>query len=254
MTNIDHHAYNNSIRYLHPAYKVTAAGITIFLVLLLNRPSVSLAALMWMSGLVVGIARIPLGTFSRLLLVEATFLALTIIGVVTSVSLSQPVELWTTQIGPIWLSSSPEMIRAGGILILRALAAVSAMNFLALTTPLVDLIDLLRRWHMPELILDLMTILYRFIFVLLETFGAIYTAQASRLGYHSRRSTMRSASLLGSQLFVNAFQRARRLQTALDSRGYTGTLQVLPVDYANQSSWFIIISAILFSLVGVSLL
>jgi len=99
-----------------------------------------------------------------------------------------------------------------------------------------------------------MTILYRFIFVLLETAGTIYTAQESRLGYGSRRATLRSASLLGSQLFINAFQRSRRLQIALDSRGYTGTLRVLPADYLIQSSWLWLIGGIAFSLVGASLL
>jgi len=85
MTNIDYHAYNNYIRFLHPAYKVIAVGITIFLVLLLDRPLVSLVALLWMIILTVGFAGIQLKIFSRLLLAEATFLVLTVIGVVISV-------------------------------------------------------------------------------------------------------------------------------------------------------------------------
>jgi cobalt/nickel transport system permease protein len=131
------------------------------------------------------------------------------------------------------LVSSPEAVSQAIILVTRALGAASAMNFLALTTPLVDIVELLRRWHVPLILIDLMTVIYRFIFVLLETLNRIYIAQDSRLGYHtSYFRVMNSAAMLGSRLFIDAFQRSRRLQLALESRGYDGgDLRVLPSRY-----------------------
>jgi cobalt/nickel transport system permease protein len=45
---------------------------------------------------------------------------------------------------------------------------------------------------------------------------------------------MRSSGLLASRLFVDAYQRSRRMQTALESRGYTGDLRVLPLEYRHD--------------------
>jgi cobalt/nickel transport system permease protein len=107
------------------------------------------------------------------------------------------------------------------------------MNFVALTTPLVDVLELFRRWGMPLILVDIMVIIYRFIFVLLDSLNIMVMAQDSRLGYHtSYRRAMNSAALLGSRLFIEAFQRSRRLQIALESRGYEGgDLPVLPTVY-----------------------
>jgi cobalt/nickel transport system permease protein len=93
------------------------------------------------------------------------------------------------------------------------------------------LVDLLRRLRCPLLLIDLMTLIYRFIFVLLESLNDMYTAQDSRLGYINFRRGIVSAGLLGSQLFIDAYHRSQRLQVALDSRGYAGDLKVLPASY-----------------------
>ena len=106
----------------------------------------------------------------------------------------------------------------------------------ALTTPLVDMLELFRRWRVPVILVDIMVVVYRFIFVLLESLDRMYMAQDSRLGYNtSYLRAMNSAALLGSRLFIEAFQRSRRLQIALEARGYDGgDLQVLPSSYRSD--------------------
>jgi cobalt/nickel transport system permease protein len=149
-----------------------------------------------------------------------------------SVSLAPPpADSWRWQFGAIWISSSPLALQTGWQLASRALGAAAAMNFLTLTTPMVDLVDLMRRLRCPALLIDLMTLIYRFIFVLLESLNQLYTAQESRLGYINFRRGIASAGLLGSQLFVEAYHRSQRLQVALESRGYSGDLKVLPTIY-----------------------
>lgn len=232
---IDQYAYGNRIRKVDPAYKFGLALTVLLLCLLLSKPLVGAVAVIWMFALAVGLARVPARVFRRVLLAEAIFLILTTIGVVLSISLVNPAKIstWVVQIGPLWFSSSPDALEQGVTLVLRALGCASAMNFLALTTPLIDILELFRRWKMPVILIDIMTIIYRFIFVLLDTLNTIYKAQDSRLGYHtSYFRAMNSAALLGSRLFIDSFQRSRHLQTALESRGYDGgDLRALPSTY-----------------------
>jgi len=236
---IDQHAHHNRIRSLDPAYKVGLALTVLLLCLVFNKPWVGLMAVGWMYLLAVWLAGLGWLTFGRVILVEGTFMILTTIGVVLSVSLTDPrnISPWALRLGLLWFSSSPDSLYQGITLVTRALGAASAMNFLALTTPLVDMLELFRRWHLPVILVDIMVIIYRFIFVLLESLNRMYMAQDSRLGYHtSYWRAMNSAALLGSHLFIDAFQRSRRLQVALESRGYEGgDLRVLPSPYKSDS-------------------
>ncbi|NJN84173.1 MAG: hypothetical protein HC802_19115 [Caldilineaceae bacterium] len=114
--------------------------------------------------------RIPAGVVVRLLAAEVVFLILTLIGVVLSISLRAPTASggWALHLGSFWFSSTPTTLALGFALVLRGLAGVSAMNFLALTTPMIDQVELLRLWRMPELLIDLITIMYRFILCCLK--------------------------------------------------------------------------------------
>ena len=229
---IDRHAYNNRLRQLDPAQKGALAIVALLLCLLLNRPLVGLTALGWMAGLAIGWAGVPARAVGRALLGEALFLALAVVGVALSVGIDAPAAAWRWQIGPLWFSSSPAALDTAALLMTRALGGASAMTFLALTTPLVDLIELLRRLHVPELLIDLMTVIYRFIFTLLESLERMRTAQDCRMGYRTFGRGMVSAGLLGSRLFIDAYQRSRQLSSALESRGYAGgALRVLPMPY-----------------------
>ena len=239
---IDRYAYSNRLRRVDPAYKTGLAFTVLLLCLLLNEPLVGLVAVGWMVWLAVCLAGLSPRTFGRVLLAEATFLVLTTVGVVVSLSLRDPRELtpWAWQLGPLWLSSSPDSFYRGLTLVTRALGAASAMNFLALTTPLVDLVELFRRWRVPAVLIDIMTVIYRFIFVLLESLDRMFMAQESRLGYNtSYLRAINNAALLGSRLFIDAYQRSRRLQLALESRGFEGELRVLPARYESgrQLMW-----------------
>ncbi len=235
---IDRYAYSNRIRKVDPARKVGLSFTVLLLCLLLNEPLVGLVAVGWMYVLAVRLAKLPPRAFARVLLAEATFLVLATIGVVISLSLADPrtISPWAWSIGPIWISSSPDALIQGVTLVTRALGCASAMNFLAMTTPLVDMLELFRRWRVPIILVDIMIIIYRFIFVLLDSLDRMYTSQESRLGYHTAYfRAMNNAALLGSRLFINAFQRSRHLQIALAARGYEGgDLRVLPAHYTTD--------------------
>jgi cobalt/nickel transport system permease protein len=240
---IDRFAYNNRLRTVDPMIKASLAGCMILFCLILDRASVSGLTVLWMFLMAVGVARVPPRVFTTVLLTEGLFLTLTTIGIALSITLRDPVGQadWILSIGPLWISSSIDRVRLAGSLVARALGCATAMNFLALTTPLIDLIDVARRLHIPTTLTDMMTVIYRYIFVLLGSLERMRTSQESRLGYVNFKRGMSSAALLATRLFIESYQRSQRLQTALESRGYTDSLRVLPVQY--RRDWPMIITS-----------
>lgn len=186
--------------------------------------------MVWVLILSVAWARLPAGFVLRLMLAEGGFLVAGVLGV--AVSISTPPSLDAAALGPFWLNLTPASLYLASMLLARSLSCAVAMNFLALTTPLVDLVDLLRRAHAPDLLIDLMTLIYRFIFTLLDCPDRMVTAQEVRMGFSGWRTSLHSAAQIGANLFIEAFRRSRRLETALEGRGWDGSsLHVLPQEY-----------------------
>ncbi len=232
---IDRYAFGNRLRMVDPAQKAAIAGIAILLCLWLDRPAVGLLTIGWMAGLAIGCAGIPLRVFVTVVGAESLFLGLSLVSIVVGVSLEWPgTAIIAWPLGPFWVSVSHESLAQAAHLLSRVLGCVTALNLLILTTPLVDVIELLRRLRAPLPLIEVMMISYRAIFVLLDTLDRMVTAQTARSGYDTWRASLRSAALAGSRLFVAAYQRSQALERALNSRGFSGELRVLPLAYQSD--------------------
>lgn len=248
MQRVDQVAYGNRLTAINPAAKAGLTLLVILLCLTLNRPLVGVTAVGWMLLLMLW-AGIPARTFARLLTAEAAFLALTTVGIALSISVAVPEEAWRSPIGPFWLSTSPDNLYRAALAMMRALGATAALNFLAFTTPLTDIVVLLQRCRVPDEIIDIMVLMVRFIFVLIETLQRMRIAQESRLGYQTGYwRQMHNAALIGARLFVNATERSRRLEVALQARGYESVLRVLTPNYQPFPKYGWVVMAISLSL------
>jgi cobalt/nickel transport system permease protein len=241
---IDRYAYSNRLRFIHPGQKLGLALVVIALCLGLDEPLVGLMAAAWMTALAALWAGLPLRVFGGAVLTEGLFLLWAVLGI--AVSIHRGSGPW-----PLAITITPESIVAAQHPFTRALGGAAAMSFLAFTTPMVDLLDLGRRAGVPVLLLDLATLIYRFIFVLLDSLQRIVVAQETRLGYSSMRRSINSAALVASQLLIDTYRRSQRLQTALDSRGFTGDLRVLPAEYQKSRLAWLVMVALVASLVAV---
>lgn len=138
-----------------------------------------------------------------------------------------PLDAFAIPLGSIYITGSWNGIFRAAQLILTALAAVSCLYFLSLTTPMTDILEVLRKLRCPALFIELMLLIYRFLFVLLEIASAIMTSQRSRLGNKDMKTSYRSFSQMVSVLFVRAMKKSNALFDAMESRCYDGHIRVL---------------------------
>ncbi|MEF8714542.1 MAG: cobalt ECF transporter T component CbiQ [Accumulibacter sp.] len=115
----------------------------------------------------------------------------------------------------------------------RSLAALAALLFLALTTPLPDLINLLRRLRTPEILLEIMVLCYRMLFVFSAAVQDTWIAQTARLGYATPRLALRSLAGLTANLTLQVWQRANDLHVAAQARNNEGPLRFLAPVFAH---------------------
>ena len=254
MINIDCYAYSNTLKTVHPAEKFLFAMIT--LVVCLTSPTVitPLVVLALMAGGIIIKAGIPVRFFVKLMLVPLTFLLLSILTIAFSVSTS-PTGFWLAQkVGGLTVGIRfPDLITAVH-LFLKSLGAVSCLYFLALTTPMTEIITVLAKVRVPVIITELMVLIYRFIFVFMEIATTIRRAQSSRLGYISMKSSFRSLSRLFSALFSKVFLKSHELFDTMSARCYTGEIKVLTKKYPVRLRNYIVLTILEIPLILLNLL
>ena len=217
MRAIDQHAWTNRWRDWHPAEKLLPAGSLLILTLVLPPLTTAPLVLAGTALAVVCGAGVPWATLLSVLAAPAAFLLAGIPFLAVSVDFSHGFDLHLSDDG----------LRLALTTILRALAAMSCLAFLMLTTPLTDWVVLLRRVGVPAGVVELILLIYRLIFVFFERALTGHQAQTARLGYSRLDRSVRSLGLLAGNLFQRALAQAQRLETGLLARGYAGELRVL---------------------------
>jgi cobalt/nickel transport system permease protein len=128
---------------------------------------------------------------------------------------------------------------------LRSLAALSCLFFLSMTTPVPQVLRVLRRLHVPPVLTEVSLIIYRDIWVFIDTVRTIRAAQSARLGYRDLRTSYRSLGMLMATLFGQALQRARSMENGLQARNWQGEVTVLDEGAAATVLGFTAVVAVL---------
>ena len=137
-------------------------------------------------------------------------------------------------VGSWYFGVTAESVHQFGQVFLQCLAAVSCLYFLSTSTPMTELFTALRRMHIPGFLVEMMELVYRYIFVLLEAASQIRNAQECRLGYATLKTGFYSTGQLISNLFLRAYRQADRTYTAMESRGYTDEVRTLGLAYETK--------------------
>lgn len=160
----------------------------------------------------------------------------------------------TVQASPGWsIAITRTSLDAAAEVVGHASAGTLAVLLLALTTPMTDLLGGLRRARVPDACIEVASLIYRLLFILLETTTAVRRSQSARLGYSSARRSLHSAGGLTASVLIHAWDRARRLEQGLAGRGYDGVLPTLTTRAASSPAFLAGTVALVGSIVAVSL-
>lgn len=231
MIGIDKYAYSSKISKVNPKSKVMFGIFPLLICIFLNSFTVSILTIIIMTYAALKWGGISYKVFVKLLLLPVGFL---LIGSVTIMINQFPTGtsiLVGAKIGSHLYGISYDSLLKGLSISFKSLGAVSCMYFFSLNTPMNDLFNLLRKTKLPVLIIELMELMYRFIFIIWEEGQRVYTAQSSRLGYEGFKNKITSSAELISTIFLRAFRRVDRINTSLESRGYDGSLSAFEENY-----------------------
>ena len=222
---IEQSAYANRWRRVAPAAKgvFALAGFVAAFAAATPRAALAVAALICLVTLAG--ARVTIGRYLRVAAPALIFLAISCLSLAFSVNVDVSASAFDLTPGGL------QSVAAVGA---RSLGALASLLFLVLTTPLIDLIALLRRLRTPEILLEIMVLCYRMLFVFFGS-GARHADRASGAPWAMRPNALALRSLggLAANLTLQVWQRASDLHIAAQARNNDGPLRFIEPTFAN---------------------
>lgn len=247
---LDDYAHNNGLKDTNVNLKVLFSISTMIVCLVSTSPFIPLTITFFMFFLIIFLAKIPFKFYLKFISIPLFFGFLTFIFMSIFFGTSEP---WFN-IGIFNLAVYKDGLNLGFLVLARIIGCFSCLGFLALTTPMNEIFLVLEHIRIPKIIIEIATMMYRYIFVFLDESKKMYNSQQTRLGYSSFKNTYKSLGLLASNLFIRTWSKGEQLYITMDSRCYDGSLKSFKVQKPiNAKNIFLIISFELLLLLGVYL-
>lgn len=234
MISIDKLAYISELQKVNPMEKFIFAMVTMIMCISLNNLTDSIIILLLMAFITIYKGKLPLKNYIELMSLPLVFLIMGLITIAINVVGSNEGLIFSFSIFNVKLGCTYDSIFTATKLFFKSLASVSCLYFLTLTTPIFEVLSVLRKLKVPKLFVELMGLIYRFIFVLLDTVNMIYISQNSRLGYSTFKLGFNSLGELITSLFLSSYKRSQDIYTAMESRCYDGEINLLENNYTHS--------------------
>jgi cobalt/nickel transport system permease protein len=170
--------------------------------------------------LLVGIASLPLG--------EPALLAFPCAAVLLALVLSRMPPGYLLRrllmLEPFALAASALVLFRGWgafwTLLAKSSLSLTIVIVFSATTPFGDMLVLMRRLHLPRLLLTTIALLYRYLFVVADQAERMARARASRTFRAGKRRTWYLNSGVIGHLAIRSVERAERVYAAMRARGW----------------------------------
>ncbi|MFY1112113.1 MAG: cobalt ECF transporter T component CbiQ [Methanosarcinaceae archaeon] len=223
MTNIlDDYALMSPLRYRNNYLKLTIVAFGLLAGVSAYSPVPPFFIALCMSFATVFLGKTPLRFYLKLLLAPMGF---AVVGVLIIAFFSGTgAELYSFRLAGYPLAVRTDGLELAMLVLSRSVSGMCCLYFLALTTPMIELFSVLKKSRLPESVVELSMLIYRYIFVFLDMAVQIKFAQTVRLGYGDFKKSFRSFGMLGSTLFIRSWDQGEKLFVSMNSRCYDGKM------------------------------
>lgn len=224
---IDALSYRGAFSGCSPLWKSGFAGM-MFVLACLGHAPVQLAVWFWLAVWTIKYGRISWKPYVSLTATSLLFYALSLPALLIEVAPGSAQGVVLVDWGNGTLLLSPIGAVQAEQLLLRVGACLSCFLFLIVTTPFAALLNMMERLRFPAVVIELMLIMYRFLFLLGDTAAGMMLARKLRGGARGFGAAVADTTSLAGRLFVKTMERYRGAAIGYTVRGYEGTIRMGP--------------------------
>lgn len=129
--------------------------------------------------------------------------------------------IWSFHFGIFHLNLYYEGLKLGILIQLRIITAITFGSLLAFTTPMVEILETLRLLKVPNTIIDIADMMYRYVFIIEEIGHNMRIAQVSRMGDNvSIVQKIKDNGKVAGYVIIKSMDKSVNIYNAMLSRGY----------------------------------
>jgi len=245
---IDFYAYISKIRHWNPAFKVSLSMMSLILCIVLNNPYVSVAVIIAMGYITIIKGELTIHYYLPILLVQMGFILIGTFTIAIDFS-RRPMGQYNLYVGLCYVFTSQAKLKEAAFLIMKVFAAISSLQMMSLSTPSSEIIYVLRKAHIPKIIIELMNMIYRFIFILMDVYTKMKNSAESRQGYCDIKTSYFTFGNIASNMLVISLKKANAYYDAMESRCFDGELIFLEEDKKIETIQIVSASAFILFLI-----
>jgi len=235
MVEVDELAYRSAALRWSPAGKFLFALSLLIASLLAKTLLVPLLVLLVGTALLGYSVRFRFPRVLGLLVLEG--LAIIILGGLVIALVTPGEAVWALDLHLFELTFTDAGLATASLVTVRALAGVSVMLFFATSTPIPHFADMLVRLKVPREFAELMVMVYRYSFMLLDEAGRMNLAAQCRLGFRGRMNSMRTYARMMVGMFIRSMETAERSNVGMQCRNYQSGVAMLRRPKGMTYSW-----------------
>jgi cobalt/nickel transport system permease protein len=153
-------------------------------------------------------------------------------------------QLFAWSVGPWDLVATDAGLLRFASIVVRSWLSVQMAILLTATTAFPDLMHALRHLRVPRLLVAIVSLMYRYLFVLTDETARLLRAREARsatiAGRRSGGSLIwraRVAGHMAGQLFLRSYERSDRVYNAMLARGFTGQFMTINPHQMRSRDW-----------------
>lgn len=250
---IDLYALRSGMAYMNPFFKAAWGGISLVCCLLSAHSLTAAGIGVVMAFLTLRIGRMRWRDYFHMIMIPFSFVLIS--GMVLLVDVTGFRQGYLDiPVFSFYLSVTPVSLAAAVRVSVKAVSGLLALYMISLSTPLYEIIGVLKKCRVPAIMIELMYFIYRFLFILLDAFYNMNTSARARLGYNGYRRSFQTFFGICSNLLVVAFRKASASFDAMEARCYDGKLVFLekkkPVTGVQMGTLCLYVTVVILLLAG----
>ena len=200
---IDKYAYQNRLKNLPVAYKFVIY-VLLLAVSFSGVRSLQLGLIVLMAPLTCYVARLPWLRYLKWYLHDRIF-------ILEQLLLSLPLV-------QCYLVISQSSVQQTIFILLRIYSSLVSTYFFVLTVPFAQMLRLFKAMHVPRVLLDLIVLMYRFIFLVFYEFVTVRDTLDLKFSFYNKRKQHQAWGRLANTLFVKLLDDNQHLNEVLTLR------------------------------------
>lgn len=217
MLSLDKYAYANRLVRLNPVLKL------MIYVLLLGMsftgiPSIQLSLIICVAPLTCYVARVHWRTYMKWFLLTLPFVLLSLVTMILTFVHKKETLIYAIALFDGYIGISQQAIEQTLSVCLRIYSTLVATYFFILTVPFQQLMVLFRKMRLPKFLLDIIILMYRFIFLFIHEFMVMRDTLDLKFAFGSFKQSYQSMGLLAKHLLTRLMKANDCLNQMLELR------------------------------------